>query len=330
MANNQNFIVRYGVSVNTTPVINTAGYWVGNPSVYEQSSYATANSKTKTYQQDTAPASPQYDDMWIDTTSGIEYKYINDTNGNQWVEFGPIGSPTGNLIFSDQTIIGNIPNRDITLSPQGTGNINLSFADTVTGNLIPINSISDIGSILNPYHDIFMANASIHMVANTYTGQNITLSNDEQNFIITNGGMKIAGGVFQANSVIGTSHLYSLNVENDFIATKGITYKTRNIAGTANTLIIDFATDTMIHLNTPSPGTIINVSFLNLANNAGKTIEIITKSSAGGTTQFNHNVSSSNATSGNSFFITSKQTMYIKYLNFDGTAGNTFVTATYN
>ena len=137
MANNQNFIIRNGLSINTTPVINTAGYWVGLPSIFEQASFDVANTKTKSYAQNTAPSSPNYDDVWIDTSSGITYNYVNDTSGPQWVEFGPIGvAPTGNIVFSDQTITGSIFNRDITLAQQGTGKIVISSANTsITGNI---------------------------------------------------------------------------------------------------------------------------------------------------------------------------------------------------
>ena len=138
MANNQNFIVKHGLTVGSTNfVIDTDGNWVGPNTPYANAAFARANSKTQTYVQDSAPSSPNLDDIWIDTTSGIEYTYVDDTSGPQWVEFGPIGSPTGNITFSDQTITGSVTNRGITIFQQGTGNIILQSANTIiTGNLI--------------------------------------------------------------------------------------------------------------------------------------------------------------------------------------------------
>lgn len=39
----------------------------------------------------TPPASPVAGDEWTDADDGITYKYINDGNSSQWVEFGPQG-----------------------------------------------------------------------------------------------------------------------------------------------------------------------------------------------------------------------------------------------
>ena len=138
MANNQNFIVKHGLTVGSTNyVIDTNGNWVGPDTPYANAAFARANSKTQTYVQASAPSSPSLDDIWIDTTSGIEYTYVDDVSGPQWVEFGPIGSPTGNITFSDQTITGSVSNRDITIFQQGTGNIVLQSANTyIIGNLI--------------------------------------------------------------------------------------------------------------------------------------------------------------------------------------------------
>lgn len=35
----------------------------------------------------TAPVSPVVGDQWVDSTSGIEYQWIDDSTSTQWVEF---------------------------------------------------------------------------------------------------------------------------------------------------------------------------------------------------------------------------------------------------
>ena len=118
-----------------------------------------------------------------------------------------------------------------------------------------------------------------------------------------------------------------MTVGGSFTPSKGIIHPVRITTIPANTVSINFATDELIHIHTPAPGTIVTATISNLANNVGKTIEIWTMSSAGGNTQFNHGVNSSQATNGQSFFLTSRNSMYIKYFNLDGTTGNLFVTA---
>jgi hypothetical protein len=43
----------------------------------------------------TAPVSPSEGDEWFNTDAGILFKYVNDGNSNQWIEFGAAGSGSG-------------------------------------------------------------------------------------------------------------------------------------------------------------------------------------------------------------------------------------------
>jgi hypothetical protein len=38
-----------------------------------------------------APASPAIGDIWVDSTDGVKYQYLNDGNSSQWVELDSIG-----------------------------------------------------------------------------------------------------------------------------------------------------------------------------------------------------------------------------------------------
>jgi hypothetical protein len=99
-----------------------------------------ANSKAAVYTQDTAPTGVNVDDIWIDSSSGIQYVNIRSNNATQWVEFSATGTPlngTAGLAFSDQTMYGVDAGTDITIQQIGNGNIVLQAANTiVTGNLI--------------------------------------------------------------------------------------------------------------------------------------------------------------------------------------------------
>jgi hypothetical protein len=108
--------------------------------IHANSAYATANFKTETFVQDTAPASANVDDIWIDSSSGIQYVYINSNSANQWVEFSAYSSPlngTANIQFADQTIFTVNSAQDLVISNPSTANIKLISGNTVvTGNLI--------------------------------------------------------------------------------------------------------------------------------------------------------------------------------------------------
>lgn len=152
MANNQNFIVKHGLTVGANQVvIDSNGNWVGPQTAYANASFSVANIKTHIYTQETPPATANVNDVWIDSANGVQYINIQDTDSTQWVEFGPIGSPTGNIVFSDQTIIGSVSNRDVTIQQQGTGNLNIRTTNTYVYGTIHVtsNTFSSTDSLLN-------------------------------------------------------------------------------------------------------------------------------------------------------------------------------------
>jgi hypothetical protein len=108
--------------------------------IHANSAYATANVKTQTYVQATAPGAANVDDIWIDSSSGIQYVYINSNSSNQWVEFSAYSSPlngTANIQFADQTIFTVNSAQDLIISNPSSANIKLISGNTViTGNLI--------------------------------------------------------------------------------------------------------------------------------------------------------------------------------------------------
>lgn len=323
---------------------------------YANSAYTNANSKTKTYVQSSAPGSANVNDIWIDSLTGIEYTYISSNSASQWIEFGPYGTPlngTANIQFADQTIFTVKSNEDLVLLSSGAS-IKLNAANTIaTGNFLPTTTnTQSLGSRTLRWGDIWIGPNTLNMTDVT-TGNNaaLTVANGvlliqganqlqvgqlkfvDNSIESTTGNVDIQIGetVDTANLVLNrnvvTSNAFSMTVGGSFTPTKGIIHPVRITTIPANTVSINFATDELIHIHTPAPGTIVTATISNLANNVGKTIEVWTMSSAGGNTQFNHGVNSSQATNGQSFFLTSRNSMYIKYFNLDGTTGNLFVTA---
>lgn len=139
MANNQNFIVKNGLTVGGNQnVIDSSGNWLGPQTAFANASFATANVKSHVYSQDTSPSTANVGDFWIDSSNGIEYLYTTSNSTNIWVEYGPIGSVTGNITFSDQTIIGSVANRDLIIQQQGSGNIRLLSANVITNGTMHI------------------------------------------------------------------------------------------------------------------------------------------------------------------------------------------------
>lgn len=61
---------------------SSSGAWKGRPQ-YQQTST----------QSPTAPTSPNAGDIWIDTTDGTSYHYLDDGTSRQWVEFMSSGVP---------------------------------------------------------------------------------------------------------------------------------------------------------------------------------------------------------------------------------------------
>ena len=323
---------------------------------YANSAYTDANSKTKTYVQSSAPGSANVNDIWIDSLTGIEYTYISSNSASQWIEFGPYGTPlngTANIQFADQTIFTVKSNEDLVLLSSGAS-IKLNAANTIaTGNFLPTTTnTQSLGSRTLRWGDLWIGPNTLNMTDVT-TGNNaaLTVANGvlliqganqlqvgqlkfvDNSIESTTGNVDIQIGTTDAtanlvlNRNVVTSNASSMTVGGSFTPSKGIIHPVRITTIPANTVSINFATDELIHIHTPAPGTIVTATISNLANNVGKTIEIWTMSSAGGNTQFNHGVNSSQATNGQSFFLTSRNSMYIKYFNLDGTTGNLFVTA---
>jgi len=195
---------------------------------------------------------------------------------------------------------------------QDTANAAISAALTVTNGVLQVNGANQlqVGQLKFVDNTIQSTTGNIDI--------QIGLTNSTANLVLNSNTVMAAGKTLNTGNVA---------VNGTFSSTKGITHNATQPTLVANVVPINFDTDDLIHVHTTGPGTTLTANLINLATTIGKTVEVLVMSPAGGSTQFNHGVSSGQSTNGSSIFVTSHPSMYIKYFNFDGTTGNLFVTA---
>ena len=298
------------------------------------------------------------DDAWlgdINIANSVSVRGIQDgTQG--YIVFGNSNSTS---------YIGRSGTGPITVTGAfaATGNLTAQNINT-TGNIIPLtDNVYTLGSSVNRWQSAYIGPGSIYMqdTANAALNAELTVTNG---VLLVNGANQLQVGqlkfvnntiestsgatdiqigltgstadlVLNRNTVIAAGKTFTagnvsvgnLTVTGTFVPSKGITHNVKMPALVANVAVVDFANDDLVHLHTNNPGSTITANLVNLSSTVGKTVEVLIMSSSGGTTQFNHGVSSGQSTNGSSIFVTSRQTMYVKYFNLDGTTGNLFVTA---
>ena len=94
-ANNANTLAQAAYNyANTINVSGNAGVDNLARSI-ANSAYATANTKSYTFKQNTAPATANTNDFWANTDSGVVYYNFGNASSIIWVEFGPTGTTSG-------------------------------------------------------------------------------------------------------------------------------------------------------------------------------------------------------------------------------------------
>jgi hypothetical protein len=270
LANNQNFIVKHGLTVGgVQQVIDTSGNWVGPDTPYANASFARANSKTRTYTQDTPPTGVNDNDIWVDSSNGVQYVYITDVNSSQWVELGafaPLSNITANIAFVNQTLTGVYSNRDVVIVQTGSGNIWLNSSNTVVGNLIPFTGFTTIGTEQYPFNQIHLLSGSIYMAGNGASSP-VIIDNDANNVVIRSGGLKVFDGDLQANAGFRTAYMYNANLTGRLILSNSTFNSSQSaftITGSSTGTIISPANPGyMVHITGLDgvPSRIINDSF---------------------------------------------------------------------
>ena len=195
------------------------------------------------------------------------------------------------------------------ISLLGTGNIAFSGNEIYTTNnsavlfgnsIVPATSSFSIGTIGNPFNDLYLAANSFSLASNVAGASGIKMSNDGNSFTIQNGGLRsqiiYTGGLLLSGNNIGADPLFSpkpmtigtdglpavtflcpISAINDTniaqltatnIYSTGTLYANKSFSNfnvvstvTNTTAVdIDFSKDTLVHLHAYKNGTINSVS----------------------------------------------------------------------
>ena len=140
----------------------------------------------------TPPHSPVVGDIWIQSTTAVQYIYFNDGNSSQWAEMEAYQSFSGG---------GN-----------GTGNIDLT---EVSSDIIPSSTNSySLGNSARQWQDLWVSNATIYMNSVPLTSDGANLKYNGNTVLTTNNSptfanLSVTGNVVSNNTV--TAAVYASN-----------------------------------------------------------------------------------------------------------------------
>jgi hypothetical protein len=298
-------------SSTTANIIPATGntYSLGSPTVKWQSLYI-------------GPGSVYITDKTLGTNSELTVNNgVLQINGANQLQ-------VGELKFVDNTIESTAGNVDIQLG------LTSSSANLLLNRNVVLATGKTLGLVdqLSPYSISTLAVIGGVLTvegANGLQAGNIQIYNNTIETTAGNTQLVLGNVTATSNMLVNrdTSFAKNVTVTGTFVTATGITHNATKPTLTANVVPINFKTDDLILVHTTGPGTTLTANLINLSTTVGKTVEVLVMSSAGGSTQFNHGVSSGQSTNGSSIFVTSRQSMYVKYFNIDGTTGNLFVTA---
>ena len=162
-------------NISTTSVYATNIYGSGvDLLTYTQSAYAKANSKTYTFAQNTAPATANNQDLWVQVDTGVVYQNFGNTTYPVWAEFGPSGQLANtqpgiitatsgtfsgqlNVTYQPATTIGSAIQITAANTQGGTGYAdaltitNSSFGATNANKTIRLTSIGELQVVNSAY-----------------------------------------------------------------------------------------------------------------------------------------------------------------------------------
>ena len=76
-------------TLNVSTTINVSGRDLG---AYANAAFSTANSKTFTFEQNTAPSTANSSDFWVNNDTGFMYQNFGNSANPVWAEVGPTGT----------------------------------------------------------------------------------------------------------------------------------------------------------------------------------------------------------------------------------------------
>jgi hypothetical protein len=144
--------------------------------------FSTANSKTFTFEQNTAPSTANSSDFWVNNDTGFMYQNFGNSANPVWAEVGPTGtlSNTSPGAISATTITAS-NTVNVTYTPSTTigAALNISAANTQGGtgyaDFLKITNIS--GGATNPNKTFRLSSTGgIEIINNAYSGQVMSVS----------------------------------------------------------------------------------------------------------------------------------------------------------
>ena len=202
---------------NSANVLAQTAYVLASAGSTDYTARALANSKTQTYSQDTAPTSPNANDLWLANT-GVMYENFGNTTYPIWAETGPTnitytqgggisasGYLNNSVIFANATgYLSNTTNIQFYTSNNnlyvaGTLNVSNISANVITSNTITANVITS---------NTITANS---ITSNTITANSITSNTITANSITSNGAVN-GSQLVATNGLIINNQTISSNV----------------------------------------------------------------------------------------------------------------------
>ena len=160
-----------------------AQYFYGNGAFL--TGIAGGNGGSTTTFSATAPVSPNVGDVWIQSTTGIQYIYFNDNNSSQWAEM----------------------EASVSISSGGSGNANIDLTQ-VGSDIIPAyTNAYNLGNATNQWQDLWVSNATIYMNSVPLTADGANLKYNGNTVLTTSASLTFTNITATGNVVAGA--LYS-------------------------------------------------------------------------------------------------------------------------
>ena len=161
------------------------------------------------YEGPTPPPNPQAGWLWWDSTSGDLFVYY-DSN---WVAATAIPNSTytlpkattntlggikigSNLSIDSSGVVSVLP-PDRIVSPNGLSATYIDNTGTTysAGDIIPGTAISNLGSVANPWKDVYVSKGSIVIADQDVNVDGVSLSNTDKYIVIDRGGLKVTSSI---------------------------------------------------------------------------------------------------------------------------------------
>ena len=139
----------------------------------------------------TPPLAANIGDIWIQSDTGIQYLYFNDTNSNQWAEMEAYQS----------------------FSSGGTGNGNVDLT-SVSSDIIPSNNNSySLGNSVRQWKDLWVSNSTIYLNSLPITADGANLKVNGNTVLTTSSPLSFSNlsvtGNVTANAVYTNNYFYA-------------------------------------------------------------------------------------------------------------------------